>query len=379
MKATCMQENLARGLGVVGRAVATRSTLPVLSNILIETDDSRLKLSATNLEMGISCWVGARVDESGSVTVPARLLADFVNSLPQEQVSLELDDRTQTLGVSCDRFRANIKGIDASDFPILPTVEQGVRFTLDPEVLRDMIGQATIAAAVDESRPILTGVLTLISPDSGRLTMVAADGFRLSVCETDLAIAIDTDVSIIIPARALNELSRISADQDQPIEVAITDGRNQVLFKLNDIDLVSQLIEGSFPDYEKLMPTGYNTRTVVNAKELHNAVRIAGFFARDAANVVRLEFVPGTESEPGTVRVTAQAAEVGGNESELEASVDGERLEVAFNHKFLLDILAAIESDQVIIELTSSSSAVMFRPVGDSEFEHVIMPMHVGR
>jgi DNA polymerase-3 subunit beta len=374
-----MQDNLAKGLATVGRAVAARSTLPVLSNILIETDDSRLKLSATNLEMGISCWIGARVEEPGAVTVPARLLSDFVNSLPHEQVSLELDDRTQTLTVHADRFKADIKGIDATDFPILPTVDQGTRLTLDPEILREMIGQVTIAAATDESRPILQGVLTTMDSDLGRMTLAAADGFRLSVRDADLDAPLDGSVTVIVPARALNELGRISADEDKPIEVAITDGRNQIMFSMSDVHLVSQLLDGSFPDYEKIIPDGFATRAVVNTKALHEAVKVAGYFARDAANIVHLILRPGTETEPGVVVVTAQAAEVGENETELEAAIEGEPIEIAFNAKYLLDILSAVGSDQIVIELGTASSPGVFRPVDATEFTHVIMPMHIGR
>ena len=379
MRVTCQQEHLARGLAVVGRAVATRSTLPVLSNILLETDDSQLKLSATNLEMGVSCWIGSRVEDPGAITVPARLLSDFVNSLPVGAVEMELEERSQTLHVRSDRFQAEIKGIDAADFPILPTVEQGTRFTLDPAGLREMITQVTISAASDESRPILTGILTQIDPDAGRLTLAAADGFRLSVREADLQAPLEGKINVIIPARALTEVSRIAVDEEQPIEVAITESRNQILFRLSHVHIVSQLIDGNFPDYERIIPARHTTRAVVNAKAMHGAVRIASFFARDAANVVRLDLRPGGELEPGVVVVSAQAAEVGGNQGEIEASIEGGGLEIAFNAKYLLDLLGVIGSDQIALELTTPSSPGLFRPVGDAPFIHVIMPMHIGR
>ena len=379
MKVTLPRESLARGLGIVSRAVATRTTLPILSNILLETEGARIKLSATNLEIGINCWISARVDEDGATTVPARLLSDFVNSLPTEQVSMELNGKSQTLNVRSDRYRADIKGIDASDFPILPTVDQGLHISVDAGVLRAMISQVTIAAATDESRPILTGILTVLDPDMGRITMAAADGFRLSVREATLDAPLDHRVSLIIPSRALLELGRISGDAESPIEVSVTENRNQVLFRLEDVDLVSQLIDGNFPDYEKIVPSGYTTRAVANTKAMHSAVRMASFFARDAANIVRVRLAPGTELEPGTLVVSAQAAEVGGNESELEASIEGEGLEIAFNAKYLMDVLGAIDSDQFALEVTTPSSPGVFRPVSETAFTHVIMPMHLGR
>jgi DNA polymerase-3 subunit beta len=379
MKVTCLQENLARGLAIVGRAVATRTTLPILSNILVETEDSRLKLSATNLEIGISCWIGARVEEGGATTVPARLLSDFVNSLPAEPIAMELNGKSQTLKLSADRYRAEIKGIDASDFPILPTVDQGIRFTLDPVRLREMVGQVAIAAASDESRPILTGILTVIDPDTGRLTMAAADGFRLSVREDAVEVPIAERLSVNIPARALLELGRVSTEEDEPLEVAITDSRNQILFRLSNVDVVSQLIDGTFPDYERIVPAGHTTRAVLNSKAMQSAVRIASFFARDAANVVRLAVQPGDALQPGSVLISAQSAEVGGNQSELEASVEGEAVEIAFNAKYLLDLLGVIGAEQVALELTTPSSPGVFRPLDDTPFTHVIMPMHIAR
>jgi DNA polymerase III subunit beta len=379
MKVTCPQESLARGLAIVGRAVASRTTLPILANILLETDDGRLKLSATNLEIGIHCWVAARVEEQGAITVPARLLADFVNSLPKEPVSLELPGKGQTLKLAADRFRAEIKGLDAADFPILPTVEQGLRFTVDAAALRAMITQVSIAAATDESRPILTGILMLVDPDAGRITMAAADGFRLSVRSTELATTLDRPLQVIVPARALHEVARVATDDDPPIEVAVTETRNQALFQLESVSVVSQLIDGNFPDFEKIVPTSYSTRAVVNTKAMQSAVRVASLFARDAANVVRLALQPGDDLTPGTLVVSAQAADVGGNQSEVPAAIEGNGLEIAFNAKYLLDLVGVASADQLALELSTASSPGIFRPVSDDAFIHVVMPMHLSR
>jgi len=370
-----MQENLARGLGIVSRAVATRSTLPVLANVLIATDNSRLKLAATNLEIGISCWIGAKVEDEGEITVPARLLSDFVNSLPPEPIHMELETRTHTLNLVCDRYEANIKGIDATEFPIIPTVEDGGQMALEPETLGEMIDQVTFAAATDESRPILTGVLARFESD--RLTFAAADGFRLSVREAEMEAAVEESISVIIPARALVELGRIMKERDEPVQVTVTEGRNQILFHLPDIDLVSQLIEGNFPDYNQIIPKTYTTRTVVEVKPFLNAVKIASFFARDAANIVRLHMEPGTELEPGRLTISATSAELGDNVSQLEAGIEGDELEIAFNAKYLLDVLNVIGADRIALEMTTPSSPGVFKPVGGPNFVHVIMPMHI--
>jgi DNA polymerase-3 subunit beta len=377
VKVSCLQENLAKGMSIVGRAVATRSTLPVLSNVMLATDGARLKLSATNLEIGIVCWIGAKVEEDGSITVPARLLTDFVNSLPPERIDMELTVRTQTLNLKCARFEANIKGIDAQEFPLIPTAGEDSKISLDPSMLRQMIDQVVFAAATDESRPILTGVLAKFQGE--QLTLAAADGFRLSVRTAHLSEPVSEPVTVIVPARALAELSRISAEQEQPIEVTITPARNQALFHMANVDLVSQLIEGNFPDYNQIIPKSYSTRTVVSASDFLKTAKTANIFARDAANIVRLEIVPGGELAPGRVTMTATSAEVGDNVGEIDAVIEGEEMEIAFNAKYLIDVLSVVDAAQVVLETTTASSPGVIKPVGSENFTHVIMPMHISR
>jgi len=377
VKVSCLQENLAKGLSIVGRAVATRSTLPVLSNVLLATDGSRLKLSASNLEIGIVCWIGAKVEEDGSITVPARLLTDFVNSLPPERIDMELTVRTQTINLKCARFEANIKGIDAQEFPLIPTAGEDSKISLDPSMLCQMIDQVAFAAATDESRPILTGVLAKFQGE--QLTLAAADGFRLSVRTAHLSEPVSEPVTVIVPARALAELARISTEQEQPIEVTITPARNQALFHITNVDLVSQLIEGNFPDYNQIIPKSYSTRTVVSTSDFLKAAKTANIFARDAANIVRLEVVPGGELAPGRVTLTATSAEVGDNVGEIDAVIEGEEMEVAFNAKYLIDVLSVVDAAQVALETTTASSPGVIKPIGSEDFTHVIMPMHISR
>jgi DNA polymerase-3 subunit beta len=342
MKVSIHQANLVRGLSIVGRAVARSSSLMVLSNVMLATDDGRLKLSATNLELGINCWVDAKVEAEGATTMPARLLADFVNSLPPEWIDLELAARTQTLNVRCARFEANIKGIDAGEFPVIPTAEDAEHtIRIEPRDLCRMLDQVVFAAATDESRPVLTGVQARCEGD--RLTMAAADGFRLSVRSAPLGQAIEETVEVVIPARALGELTRILTDQEDQVEVLITPARNQILFHLGDVDLVTQLVEGKFPDYRQIIP-------------------------------VRTEVAPNGRAA-GHLRVTATSAELGDNVGQLDAVVEGDPIEVAFNARYLADVLSVVGTDRVALETSSASSPGVLRPVGDDDFVHVIMPM----
>ncbi len=377
MKVSCLQENLARGLSIVGRAVSPRSTLPVLSNILLATDGGRLKLSATNLEVGINCWIGAKVEEEGAITVPARTLIDLVNSLRPDKVEMEAIVRTQTLNIRAVRSEANIKGIDAQDFPVVPVPEgdEGVR--IEPDALRQAIDQVAFVAATDESRPILTGVLAKFEDD--QLTMAAADGYRLSVRTIGLAKQVSEPFSVIIPGRAMVELARISGEQVDPVTVTVTPSHNQIIFQLTDMVLVSQLIDGNFPDYRQIIPGEKKTEAVVDTAAFLDACKTALIFARDAAHITRLHVKPPADGESGRIIVSATSAETGDDVSDLDATVEGDEVEIAFNVRYLIDVLSVVGAPQVVLETTTSSSPGVLRPASDIEFTHVIMPMHLGR
>jgi len=377
MKVSCLQENLKRGLNIVGRAVSPRSTLPVLGNVLLATDSGRLKLSATNLEIGINCWIGAKVEDEGAITVPARTLADLVGAFPLEQVDMELIVRTQTLNLRAGRSEANVKGIDAQEFPIVPVPEGEGGIPIEPDVLRTAISQVAFAAATDESRPILTGVLAKF--EDTQLTLAAADGFRLAVRTVSLPQSVSDPFSIIIPARALVELGRISGEQKEPVIITVTPTRNQVLFQLTDIVLVSQLIDGNFPDYRQIIPRDTTTHAVIDTTAFMRACKTSLVFARDAAHIVRLHVKSGSELSPGHMLVSATSAETGDDVSELDASVEGDEVEIAFNVKYLIDVLSVADTPQVTLETTTSSSPGVIRPVGEVDYTYVVMPMHLGR
>ena len=377
MKVSCLQENLQKGLSIVARAVSSRSTLPVLNNILLATDQAGLKLSASDLTIGITTWIGAKVDEEGSTTVPAKLLVEFVNSLPPERIDMELQVRTQTLNLKCSRYESNIKGVDAQEFPILPTAEGEDRVLLQPETLRAIISQVAFAAATDESRIVLTGVLTQF--DENGLTLAAADGFRLSMRKGTVTAGNAGVSAVVIPARALIELSRIIGDEEEPVEVIITKNRNQALFHTSHTELVTQLVEGNYPNVLGLVPKTHNTRTVVGTVDLLKAVKLASFFAKDANNIVRMSVEPGSDLAPGRMVVSAASAEMGDQVGEVDAMVEGPPIEIAFNARYLADALSVMDSAQVAIETIAPEKPGVFRPVGSDEFVHVIMPMHLNR
>lgn len=378
MKLSCLQQNLSRGLGIVGRAVATRSTLPITQNILLATEQSRLKLAATNLEMATTCWIGAKVEQEGAITIPARLLIDFVNSLPNDLIEVTLPPDSHTLELKSGRFQAHINGIDAEDFPPIPQVSDGVTTNIGASALREAITQVVFAAATEESRPVLTGINTEFEGE--QLNLAAADGFRLAVHKTTLGSAVSQKTSVIIPARSISELNRLVGDQEEPVEIVTNQQKSQILFRLKDTELVSQLIQGSFPNYSQVIPQSYTTRAVVDINQFLQVIKMSSIFARDASGIVRLVINQGNELTPGKITASAQAEEVGGNVSEIDALVDGEEAKIAFNVKYLSDVLSFLHQDettQVALEVTTPSSPGVIRPIGVDNYVYVIMPMFV--
>ncbi len=377
MKTSCLQENLAKGLSIVSRAVAARSTLPVLGNILLATDQSRLRLSATNLEMTITCWIGAKIEEEGSTTIPAKTFNDIVGALPQGQVEMSLNVRTQSLNVRGGSFNNDVKCIDAQEFPIIPQADLTNGIHLNVTDLREMIEHVTFAAATDEARPILTGVLVKI--ESGTVTFAATDGYRLAVRTAHLSSPAGEPVTAIIPARALAELGRVAGDQDEAAIMTLPPGRAQVIFHLKDVELVSQLIEGAYPDYQHIIPRNYTSRTVMSTEAFRNACKAADIFARENAHTARFKITAGGELEPGMVEIDAQAAETGSNEAKLDATVEGGSVEISFNVKYMVDVLNVISTPNVALETTTPSSPGVIRAVGYDDYLYVVMPMRTGK
>jgi DNA polymerase-3 subunit beta len=375
MKLSCLQENLNRGLGIVGRAVATKTTLPITNNVLLATDEGRLKLVATNLEMAISCWIGVKIEDEGSITVPARLLTEFVSSLPSDTISMQLSPQTKTLGLKCARFEARISGIDAKEFPPIPSVDEGVATSVEVEALRKAINHVAFAAATEESRPVLTGVSAKF--EGKTLTLAAADGFRLAVYTLPIADEISQKTEVIIPARTLSELNRLMADEEETISITLNPNKSQVLFRLKSVELVSQLVQGTFPNYSQIIPQSYNTRMIVSVAEFLRATRTASIFARDGSGTVRLMITPGSETNPGKLSVSARSEEIGDDVGEIDATVEGAESKIAFNGKYLIDVLGVLDEAQVALETNNPSSPGLLRPVGTDNYIHVVMPMFI--
>jgi DNA polymerase-3 subunit beta len=362
----------------VGRAVASKTTLPVLSNVLLEAAGDTLTVSATNLDMGIRYRIPARVDQAGRVTLQARVLSDFVSSLPAGEVELFEDQGPTTVLVRLGATQAHVRGHDASDFPTLASeVADGIRLSVEPQAFREAIEQVVFAAATDDSRPVLAGVQVEVSDRT--IAMAAADGFRMSVRTLSMGVPIDEPISIIVPARAMSELARVLGESQEPAQLAVTPNQTQLVVTVPDITFMTRLIDGTFPDLKQIIPRDWSTRTVVGRESLLDATRRAAIFARSNNDVVKFEIVPPAEDEDiGRLTVTANAADTGDNRDDVDAQIEGGTLQVAFNGRYLNDLLSVLKSASIALELSGPNSAGVFKPIERDDYVHVIMPMVIG-
>lgn len=366
MKLSVVQENLHKALSNVSRVVGSRTSLPVLANVLLSTESSRLVVSATNLEIAISCSIGCKVEKEGSTSVPARLLSELIAGLPSDK--LQLVTTGDNLSIKTTNFESQLNGITASEFPTTPKVTPEAVITIAAELLVDKLSKVVVAASADESRPVLAGVY--FSVESDTLTLAATDSYRLA--ETKLTgIKADKDVSVIVPAKTINELNRIIGDSSD--EVTISIGKTEIQFEISDISMVSRLIEGKFPNYAQIIPSKSTTSMVMEKSELMSVVKVTSLFARESAHTIKLDFTP------AGLKLSARASEVGENSSLVESKLTGTEADISINARYLLDVLGVISTPQVEIAVNDKLDPCLIKPVAkkaDGEsYIHIIMPL----
>jgi DNA polymerase-3 subunit beta len=386
MHTRILQSNFKRALDMVGGAVARRPSLPVLTHILINAADGAITLAGTDLEVHIRAKVQGQTVGAGSYTVPYRLLSDFVGALPDEAVNLQVDEAGEAVSIECERNKAHINGIPAEEFPLWNDriYRDGPIATFDPPRLKAALESVVYAAATDESRPILTGVYFVFN--DGKLSLAAADGFRLAVREMTLAVNMakpEEAVSVIVPARAVEDLLKLLPDEGNPVAVYVDDDTRAVGFRLTldptvggiaEVEMASSLIEGNFVNYSQIIPTSHSTRVVADCATFATALKRAQIFARYEASLVHLEVVP----DEGKVRFHAESAEMGEHNGEIEAQVEGEPVHIAFNTVFLRDAIASMPESEFVMEFAGKARpAALFPKVDDKSQVGVIMPMHV--
>jgi DNA polymerase-3 subunit beta len=361
MKLQVTQENLTKALGSVARVANSRGTLPILSNVLLKTVEGRLSIAATNLDIAITHFIGSKVSEEGAITVPARLMQDFVSSLPSGVIDLKLED--SRLKISADKYQSTINGVSAEDYPVMPAIEDGVTWKVPGKSLKQALQQVVVAASGDEARPVLTGVLW--KTQDGRLCLAATDSYRLA---ERVLTAIPQEVSLLIPASAIHDLLRILGDFDE--DVFITNDDQQVLFRVGDVELVTRLIEGNYPDYRKLIPAKFASSATLKKTDLVNITKVSSLFARESAGSVTINF-----DEAGQqVSIRSIASQIGENTAAATAKVVGDGT-ITLNSRYILDALHVMAGDEVEFSFNGKLEPTVLRDTGASDYTHVIMPL----
>lgn len=361
MKLQVTQENLSKALGNVGRVASTRGTLPILSNVLIKTVGNRLSIAATNLDIAINHYIGSKVSEEGSITVPARLMQDFVSSLPSGVIDLSLEDHK--LHISTDQYQSVINGVSAEDFPVMPAITEGKKWTISAKVLKLGLQQVVVAASNDEARPVLTGVY--LHSHDGSLYMVATDSYRLA--EKKL-IKTKESISLLVPASALQDLLRILSEFEDDVEV--THDEQQVLFKVGDIELVTRLIEGKYPDYRKLIPSEFASSATLKRADVTNVTKVSSLFARESAGSVTINL----DEKKSELSIRSIASQLGENTSSASAEVIGDGT-ITLNSRYILDALHVLHGETVKLSFNGKlEPTVLVDPKAD-DYTHLIMPL----
>ncbi len=381
MELTCTQENLNKALSVIGRVVNKNTTLPILDNVLIETEKGRLKLSSTNLEMGVNCWIGGKIIKEGKVTIPTRLFSSFISGLPNQNI--EIRQVGESLKLSCGSYRTEIKGLSAEEFPLIPEIKAESIVEVKNSLIKEALVQVLSSVSLSESRPEITGVFMDFSQlDKKKLVLAATDSYRLAERSIDLdgtkinkewLNLLGEKKSLIVPRNTAQELSRILDNSDGELKIVLSE--NQILFDCDGVNLISRLIEGQYPDYQQIIPTTFKNEAIVDNNELQKAIKISSLFSDLKTNSVFLK----VDEKSKTVEIKAETGEVGKSSSKIAAQIKGEKVEIVFNHRYLVDGLNSVNAEGVSLKMNDSSSPVILSAAdgkeGKKDFLYLIMPI----
>ena len=365
MKFNCLLETLGPRLAAVSHAVSAKASLPVLSHVLLEVYGKSLKLSATNLELSITTDLPVEVEEEGSACVPGRIFLDLVSNLSHGPVIFS--EKNNILTIKAEKASSKINGINPAEFPKISTGGEAL-LSVDPKKFLKDLQAVVFSAASDESRPILTGIL--LEAQAGELVLVGVDGFRLS--EKRTGVKITGPLKEVVPGKTLSEAARLLSNEPS-LEILLSKEENQILLKSANFEIVCRLLEGAFPEYQKIIPQNFVTRAETNGEELKNALKIVTVFARDEGSVVQVKIDP----EKSLLTLSASASEIGENETTVFSKIEGEKIEVAFNAKYLNDCLSNLSGEELEIKITGPLTPGVFVPVGKTDYLHLIMPIRV--
>ena len=370
MKFSCNQDTFSKYLNIVSRIVTTKPGLPILSNVLFESDKGKLTMKTTDLELSISTWIGADIQDDGKITAPAKQLSEFVNSIPEEKV--DIDIVKQNFNISTSNNTASFNTMPSDDFPNIPTVEkEKFDFRVKKVDIVQAVNRVAFAAASDDIKPVLTGVKVEVEDDT--VSFVATDGLRLSKQSVKIEKG-SGKKNFLVPVRAFSELTYIISELDTDeewVNIYILEDRNQVLFRLSDVDLVSRLIDGEFPEYKQIIPTGFETKCLIKRDDFLNSLKVVNIIARSVlGNKMVLDI-----NKEGKLSLSAIQRDLGKNQSVFEGKVEGSDIKIAFSARLLADILNHIDSEDIVFECTDPVKPGVFKIEGDTEFVHLVMPM----
>ena len=368
MKLFCAQKDLSYAIDIVNKAISPNNTLPVLNNILIKAEGKKLYFSSTNLEIAISCLIDADIRSEGSITVPAKLLSSYISLLTDEKIELNLLEGFN-LAINSSSASTKIKCISADEFPLIPKIEKGQEFFIKVDEFYRSINETVFSASSNTSRPVLSGVL-LTSWEKG-IKLVATDSYRLSEKSIKLEKPLSEDVYCIVPARTMMELSKVIS-KAQGKEVKVNISKNQILFTVDGVELISRLIEGKFPEYEKIIPKESKTKLEVSVEDFSLVLKRVSLFARENNNSIKL-----SATNDGKLLVSSEETKVGEEKAEVLIKIEGENNKISLNSQYLLDVLTYIGDDKVSIILNDKASPAVIKPVKDDNYVYIIMPLKV--
>lgn len=367
MKVQLLTPNIQSKLSFLNKAISPKSQLPVLQNILIEAKEDKIRLSSTDLEIGIEAYCPAKVEEEGETTVPARLFTELINSLTDEVLSLTSEDNT--LELQTKRTKSTFQTISADEFPKLYEEKGELLARLSGKDIKKEFSSVIFAASSDTTRPALSGVL--VRKEVEGFLLVATDGYRLSLrhYKTSENKASES-ASFIIPARVFRELLSFK-DESRDIAMFVSQSNNQVIFEQDDTILVGRLIEAEFPRFEKIIPSDFSVNVTFDREELLKAVKICSVFARDSANIIKLSL------SSDHIMVASGSSAIGENTVKVDAKLTGEENEIAFNARYLLDVLSNVEEKDLSFDMIGPLNPGVFKVQGDESYLHMIMPIRV--
>ncbi len=372
MNISCLQENLSSALQIIRSGIGKDSGLPILSTILIRAEGKLLYLKSTNLEIAIQCNVRGKVDEEGSIAVPAKTFFDFINLLPKEKIDIKTENET-TVIISCQKYHTKLFGMLPDEFPLLPPFENGKKITCNAQELKTALSAASQAASIQETRQELNGVYMAYRHQEKKIYCVGTDAYRLS--EKIIAAQGDfsQDVSCIIPLRTVQELSRSILDKESPeCEIHITE--NQILFKTETVECISKIVQGVFPDYQSIIPKNFVTKVTLEREEMVRAIKATSLFSKGDTNDVLCTFEPITD-EKGHCTLSSANTGVGENMVALDAEFSGKENSITLNYRYVLEGLSHIHSEKASMSVVDTQSPCVLRPVGDETFTYLVMPI----